>query len=395
MEKKDNELEEKKTNKKVVKKDAENKIELKEKVVDEKPVEKKESFFRKHAEGLIFSLITFIICVVLFGLFYEYYLKHLVIETTRYVNDITVTDKGIADAVDKVYDSVVVIETYEGNQKSGSGTGFVYKTDDKYGYIITNHHVIEDASIIKVKFSNEKMVEAKIVGSDEYADVAVLAVDKEYVIKTAVIGDSEKTRIGDTTFAVGAPIDSNTFSWSVTRGIISGKNRIVEVGDRNTTNIMSVLQTDTPINAGNSGGVLCDSNGEVIGVTNMKLASSQVEGMGFAIPIEDAVRYAESIISGEKIARPYLGVSMYDANNFRDGSTGVYIEYVQEGSVAEKAGLQRGDKILKINDAEITSSAYFKYELYKHKLGEKIKITVERNGSEKVLNVTLSGSNVN
>ena len=353
------------------------------------------SFFSKHKEAFIFSLITLILCSGLFIVFYEYYLKNLVIETTRYVNDVTVTDKGIADAVDKVYDSVVVIETYVSNQKYSSGTGFVYKTDDKYGYIITNYHVISDSSKVNVKFSNEKVVEAKIVGSDEYADIAVLAVDKKDVIKVAEIGSSEKLRIGDTTFAVGAPVDSNTFSWSVTRGILSGKNRIVEVNDRTNTNIMSVLQTDTAINAGNSGGVLCNSNGEVIGVTNMKLASSSVEGMGFAIPIEEAVKYANSIINGEKIARPYLGISIYDANSFRDNTTGVYIQYVEDGSAASKAGLQRGDKILKINDANITSSAYFKYELYKYNLGDKIKITVERNGQEKVINVTLSGSNVN
>ncbi len=364
-------------------------------VIKEEPIVKKEGFWKKHKEGLLSAIITFFVCVIFLGLFYEYYLKHLVVETTKYVNDVTITDKGIADAVDKVYDSVVVIETYVSNQKYGSGTGFVYKTDDKYGYIITNNHVIENASTIKVKFSNEKQYEAKVVGSDEYADIAVLAVDKDNIIKTAVIGKSEDLRLGDTTFAVGAPIDSNTFSWSVTRGIISGKNRIVEVGDRNNTIIMSVLQTDAAINAGNSGGALCNSNGEVIGVTNMKLASSQVEGMGFAIPIEDAARYADSIIKGEKISRPYLGVSIYEANSFRDNTTGVYIEYVQEGSVAQKAGLQRGDKILKINKAEITSVAYFRYELYKYKLGEKSKITVERNGKEKVIDVTLSGSNVN
>ena len=362
---------------------------------EEEEVKKKDNFFLKHKEGIIFSLITFILCLVIFGVFYEFYLKNLVVETTKYINDVTITDAGIADAVDKVYDSVVVIDTYVSNQKYASGTGFVYKTDDKYGYIITNNHVISNASKIEVKFSNDKKVEAKLVGSDEYSDIAVLAVDKENVIKTATIGDSTKLRIGDTTFAVGAPIDSNTFSWSVTRGILSGKDRMVEVSESTNTSIMRVLQTDTAINAGISGGVLCNSNGEVIGVTNMKLASSSVEGMGFAIPIEDAVKYANSIIKGEKISRPYLGISIYDANSFRSDNNGVYIEYVQEGSIAQKAGLKRGDKILKVNDTQINSTAYFKYELYKYNLGDKIKITVERNGSEKEITVTLSGSNVN
>ena len=201
-------------------------------------------------------------------------------------------------------------------------------------------------------------------------------------------------RVGDTTFAVGAPIDSNTFSWSVTRGILSGKNRVVEVSDNNSTNVMQVLQTDTAINAGNSGGALCNSNGEVIGVTNMKLASSQVEGMGFAIPIEVALKYADSITDGQQISRPYLGVSIYDAgNSFFSTNTGVYIESVEKGSAAEKAGLQRGDKILKVNDTEISSTSYFKYELYKYNIGDTINITVLRDKKEVSVKVTLSGQN--
>ena len=198
-------------------------------------------------------------------------------------------------------------------------------------------------------------------------------------------------RVGDTTFAVGAPVDSNTFSWSVTRGILSGKNRIVEMSE----GVIQVLQTDTAINSGNSGGVLCNSNGEVIGVTNMKLASSTVEGMGFAIPIEDAILYADSFIKGEKISRPYLGVSIYDkyANYFSTESEGVFIEYVEKNGSAYKAGLQKGDRILKVNGKEITSASLFKYELYKYRIGDKIKITIERDGKEKTVEVTLGTSN--
>ena len=309
--------------------------------------------------------------------------------------DITVTDAGIADAVEKVYDSVVVIKTYNRGKDYSSGTGFVYKTDDKYGYIITNDHVVNGISEVKVTFSNDKTVDASIIGSDEYSDIAVLRVEKSAVIETVIIGKSETMRVGDTTFAVGAPIDSNTFSWSVTRGILSGKNRIVEVDN---SNIMQVLQTDTAINAGNSGGPLCNSNGEVVGVTNMKLASSAVEGMGFAIPIEDATKTADSIIKGEKISRPYIGVSIYDAGSFygRNDVSGVYIEYVEEGGAAYKAGLQRGDKIIKVNDKEVNSTAYFRYELYKYNVGDKVKITVERNGKEKTFTVVLgTNSNLN
>ena len=382
------------------KKEVEETVEEKKVVeVKEEPPREKSNRNKKEKSnngGIVASIIiTFLVCLGIFALVYQYYLKNLVIETIKYEKDITVTDAGIADAVEKVYDSVVVIKTYVRGKDYASGTGFVYKTDKKYGYIITNNHVISNATDIKVTFSNDKSAEATVIGTDDYADIAVLAVDKDYVISTATVGESEKMRVGDTTFAVGAPIDSSTFSWSVTRGILSGKNRIVEVSGNSGTSVIQVLQTDTAINSGNSGGPLCNSNGEVVGVTNMKLAASAVEGMGFAIPIEEAVRYADSFISGKKISRPYLGVSIYDkySGYFSTESEGVFIEYVEKKSAADKAGLQSGDKILKVNGTEITSSSFFKYELYKYKIGEKIKITIERNGKEKTVEVILGSSN--
>ena len=364
--------------------------EKKEPIKEEKVevVRKEERKGNSRAVGLISVLLTLLVCVAAFVLFYQYYLKNLVVETTKLVKDVTITDAGIADAVEKVYDSVVVVKTYNRGKEYASGTGFVYKTDDKYGYIITNNHVISNSTEVKVVFSNDKTYDASVLGSDEYSDIAVLRVEGKAVIEVAKIGKSESMRVGDTTFAVGAPIDSNTFSWSVTRGILSGKNRIVEVDNNN---VMHVLQTDTAINSGNSGGPLCNSNGEVVGVTNMKLASSQIEGIGFAIPIEDATKIAESIIKGEKITRPYIGVSIYDAGSYygRSDVTGVFIEYVEEGGAADKAGLKRGDKIIKVNDKEVNSTAYFKYELYKYNVGDKVKITVERNGKEQTFTLVL------
>ena len=351
------------------------------------------NFFKENKQGIYCSLITLFLCLLIFGVFYNFYIKNLVIETTKLVKDVTVTDKGIADAVEKVYDSVVVVETYVKDRAYSSGTGFVFKTDDKYGYILTNQHVIDNASSVKVTFTNNETIDATIVGSDEYADIAVLSVDKKDVLLVAEIGSSEDMRLGDTTFAVGAPIDSSIYSWSVTRGTLSGKNRLVEVSESSNSFLMQVLQTDTAINSGNSGGPLCNSNGEVIGITNMKLASSQIEGMGFAIPIEEAVKYANSIISGEKISRPYIGVSIYDANSFFNRNTGVYIEYVEKGGAADKAGLKAGDKIIKVNDVKVSNTSYFRYELYRYNVGDKIEITVERDGKEKTFKVTLGTSN--
>ena len=342
----------------------------------------------KNNEGILYVILTFCACLVMFGLFYQFYLKNLVIETTKTIKDVTVTDTGIADAVEKVYNSVVTVKNYSRGKLYSTGSGFVFKTDSKYGYILTNYHVINGGSNVSVIFTNNKEEEVNVVGYDEYSDIAVLAVDKDKVISVAATGSSEDMRIGDTTFAVGTPVDSSIYSWSVTRGILSGKNRMVQVDNY----VMSVLQTDTAINSGNSGGPLCNSNGEVIGITNMKLASSQIEGMGFAIPIEDALKNAETIISGQKISRPYIGVSIYDATNYFSGETGLYVEYVEKDGPADKAGLKKGDKIIKVGDVEVNNSSYFRYQLYKYNIGDKVKITVSRNGSEKTLTVTLTGS---
>lgn len=342
----------------------------------------------KSTNGIVYVILTFCVCLCLFGGFYEFYLKHLVIETTKTIKDVTITDTGIADAVEKVYDSVVTVKNYVRNQLYSTGSGFVFKIDDKYGYILTNYHVISGGNEVSVVFTNNKDEKVTIVGYDEYSDIAVLAVDKSLVLSTAQIGSSNDMRIGDTTFAVGTPVDSSVYSWSVTRGILSGKDRMVQVDNY----VMSVLQTDTAINSGNSGGPLCNSNGEVIGITNMKLASSQIEGMGFAIPIEDAVKNAETIISGKKISRPYLGISIYDSNSYFNKTSGVYVESVEKNGAADKAGIKSGDKILKVNGVEIANTSYFRYQLYKYNIGDKIKITIERNGIEKTLNVTLAGS---
>ena len=361
-------------------------------------INKKENgnFWQKNKNVLISIVITFAICLGIFGLFYNYYLKNLIVEKIKLEKSVTVTDTGIADAVEKVYDSVVTIETYVNNRAYASGTGFVFKTEGDKAYILTNSHVISNSNRVKVTFTNNKQVTADVVGSDDYSDIAVLSVSKDDILLIAETGSSEDMKVGDTTFAVGAPIDSSIYSWSVTRGILSGKDRLVEVtsSDNKSTYVMEVLQTDTAINSGNSGGPLCNSNGQVIGITNMKLASSQIEGIGFAIPIEEALKYAESIISGKQISRPYLGITIYDATNYYSNTSGIYIEYVEQNSAADKAGLQKGDKILEVNGKEVSNSSYFKHELYKYDVGEQITIKVERNGKEKEIKITLGSKNI-
>ncbi len=361
---------------------------------EEKRLVRQEKFekSKKFVYPVIAVVITFILCLGAFTCFYQYYLKNLVIETTK--REVTVTDTGISEAVEKVYDSVVVVESYVRNKLYSTGTGFVYKTDGDDAYILTNNHVIDGADEVRVVFTNNKREEVEVVGSDEYSDVALLGIGKDKIISVAEIGSSEDLKLGDTTFAVGSPLDSSTYAWTVTRGVISGKNRTVAIsssGSSVASQVMQVLQTDTAINSGNSGGPLCNSNGQVIGITNMKLASSSVEGMGFAIPIETAVKYAEKFIKGEQITYPYIGVTVGDAvPTYRDpDASGVYVQAVEKGSPAAKGGLEKGDKILKVNDVEVENSSFFKFELYKYDIGDKIDITIERDGKEKTLTITL------
>ncbi len=310
--------------------------------------------------------------------------------------EVTITDAGIADAVEKIYDSVVVVESYKSNQLIASGTGFIYKEDNDYGYILTNNHVISSADKVKVIFTNEKEVETVIVGKDTYSDIAVLKVEKENIISVANIGSTDNLRVGDTVFAVGAPLDS-AYSWTVTRGIISGKDRMVEVALTNSTKsdyIMKVLQTDAAINSGNSGGPLANSNGEVIGITSLKLISSGVEGMGFAILVEDAINFANQLEKAGTINRPFLGISMYDSTytEFENISKeGVTVYQVEQNSSAAVSGLQSGDVVTSIQDVKVTSVAEFKYNLYKYSIGETIKLNILRNNKEKTITIKLKG----
>lgn len=318
--------------------------------------------------------------------------------------EVTITDTGIADAVEKIYDSVVVIGGYENGMLASSGTGFVYEQDDKYAYILTNSHVVETSTSVKVKFTNGNIEDVELIGNDSYSDIAVLKIAKEKIISVAEIGETKPLRVGDTVFAIGAPLDDE-YSWTVTRGILSGKDRLVDISTTSSTTadwVMSVMQTDAAINSGNSGGPLANSNGEVIGITNMKLVSDGVEGIGFAIPVEDALTYAKELRENGKIERPFLGISMLDASDtmnlarYRitvDASLeGAVVIQTQEGSPAHEAKLVMGDVITKIEDYEVTSVAKLKYYLYKYKPGDKVKITYVRGDKTETTTIKLAKS---
>ena len=354
-----------------------------------KPKKEKES--RKPKTYQLVILSSLITLVLTLGLCYGLirYLNENEVTINTGNKNVTIHDTGIADAVDKVYDSVVVVENHIGGQVQATGSGFVYESDDKYGYILTNSHVLTNATEAYVAFTDNEKVNAELVGIDEFSDVAVLKVAKKHIKQVAIMGKNNDMRVGDTTFAIGAPLDSTTYSWSVTRGILSGKDRLVSSG----TSYMTVLQTDTPINSGNSGGPLCNANGEVIGITNMKLASDQIEGMGFAIPIEIALEYADQYVSGKDVRRPYIGVAIYDSmTSFFSQESYVVVESVEQGSPAEKAGIKAGDIIIEIDGEKVENSSYFKYKLYSHKIGEEVKIKVQRGNKDKAFTVKLESN---
>ncbi len=332
------------------------------------------------------------------------YVNPTVVETvkTKIEKSVTVTDEGISDGIDNIFDAVVVVENYQRSKLAGIGSGFIY---DKDGYIMTNHHVIEKASELKVVLANGETVDATLVGSDEYADIAVIKIDKSKITKVAVIGSSVNTKVGDTVFTIGSPM-SSSYSGTVTRGILSGKNRMVEVSVSSTSNdwIMNVMQTDAAINPGNSGGPLCNVSGEVIGINSMKIVQSEIEGIGFAIPIEDALDFANKIVKGIEIKRAYLGISMGDIATsayslYRSGisidssiTSGVVVFDVASGGPSDKAGLEKGDVIVKIGKTEVSNVAELRYYLYKNNPNDTIELTIIRGKTNKTFKVTLGES---
>lgn len=311
---------------------------------------------------------------------------------------------SISTAVEKVYDAVVVVEVYdEKSNLISTGTGFVYKKTGDKAYLMTNNHVTSGGKTIKVLFTDGTELEAEVKGSDTYSDIAVLTVKDSDSIVSAVMGDSSKSKVGDTVFTVGSP-EGSDYAGTVTKGILSAQERVVAVAlenDQTSDYYMEVLQTDAAINPGNSGGPLCNINGEVIGITNMKLVDDTVEGMGFAIPIEEALNVAEVLETEGKITRPKLGVSISTVDNKlelyyqsgilvpNDVTEGIVVVSVESGSSAEKAGIKKGDIITKLAGTDTGNLAEFRYELYKHNPGEEIEVTYIRDSKESTVKITL------
>jgi len=315
-------------------------------------------------------------------------------------------ETSIATSVDKVYDKTVVVISLSKGKQVSTGTGFVYKVENGKAYIMTNNHVIDEGNSAKIEFNhNNERVDVEIVGGDVYSDIAVLTMDAKYMPEAVEIGDSEKLKLGDTIFTVGAPMGIE-YKGTVTKGIVSGLNRLVGVNlSSSSANdyYMQVIQMDAAVNPGNSGGPLCDVSGKVVGLISLKIVQDEVEGMGFSIPIEDALKYAAMIEKEGKIIRPYVGISMVDLSqesylsqnkivvpsNIKQG---IVVLEVVIGSPAAKAGLKKGDIIIKLAGELVKTVSDFRYELYKHEVGKNVEFTFYRNGKLTTAMVTLGKS---
>lgn len=317
---------------------------------------------------------------------------------------VVVDESGISEAVDKVYDGVLMIRNYQNNEVVATGTGFVYKIEGDFAYIMTNQHVVEGANKITLITYKDEEIEGEVLGGDSYVDIAIIKIKKYDGIKSLQLGNSENAKLGDLVFAIGSPLGYE-YRGSVSTGHLAGKDRLVSVStDSNISSsdwVMKVLQTDAAINPGNSGGPLMNTNGEVIGVISMKLVQTEVEGMGFAIPIEYINSKIETLEKGESIEWPLLGVSMlnvsdaknsyrYDFNIPNDIDSGVVVAGIETGSGADDSDLKEGDIITKLNGEKVQDSAYLRYELYKYSTGDTIDITYIRDGDEHTTKVVLS-----
>ncbi len=299
-----------------------------------------------------------------------------------------VAEKAANSVVEITTESVVSGQYMQQYVSKGAGSGVIISKD---GYIITNNHVIDGASTITVTLKNGKSYTAKLIGKDSQVDVALLKIDATD-LSPVTFGDSDNLKVGETAVAIGNPLGK--LGGTVTNGIISALNREITI-DGET---MNLLQTNAAINPGNSGGGLFNANAELVGLVVAKSSGSDVEGLGFAIPINDVVNILQDLMDhGYVTGRPSLGVSLTDISedqlfSYRLDEAGTYVAQVTSGSAAEKAGIKLGDLLVKIDDTEITSSSQAASLISKHKAGDEVSITIKRDGKEQTVKATLDES---
>ena len=273
--------------------------------------------------------------------------------------------------------------------ESGAGSGVIISSD---GYILTCAHVVSGASNITVSIG-DKDYPATLVGEDTTSDIAVVKVDATG-LTPATVGDSDNLKVGESVMAVGNPLGE--LGGTVTSGIVSALNRSVSIQGSSSVNTMSLIQMDASVSPGNSGGGLFNMNGELVGIVNAKSSDSDAEGLGFAIPVNDAVKVAQELLeNGYVTGRPYLGISYYAVTDAQTAAQlgvnayGVYIVEVVKGGPADKAGLQAGDRIVSVDGSEVAAQSDLGTLMQNHKAGDAIQITVARGGQMQTVTVTL------
>ncbi|KEY61161.1 S1C family serine protease [Lactococcus cremoris] len=352
--------------------------------------------------------------------------------TSTKVSNVSVNvNTDVTSAIKKVSNSVVSVMNYQkqnsqsdfssifgGNSGSSSandglklsseGSGVIYKKSGGDAYVVTNYHVIAGNSSLDVLLSGGQKVKATVVGYDEYTDLAVLKISSDHVKDVATFADSSKLTIGEPAIAVGSPLGSQ-FANTATEGILSATSRQVTLTQENgQTTSINAIQTDAAINPGNSGGALINIEGQVIGITQSKITttedgSTSVEGLGFAIPSNDVVNIINKLETDGKISRPALGIRMVDLSQLSTNDSsqlklpssvtgGVVVYSVQAGLPAATAGLKAGDVITKVGDTAVTSSTDLQSALYSHNINDTVKVTYYRDGKLATANVKLSKS---
>ena len=386
-----------------------------------------QKFYKKGVAFLIIILIGFLSGTLGSFVTLQLYQKQVSQAANNTTNTVTQTsyknENATTQAVNKVKDAVVSVITYSANrqnsvfgndetdtdtdsqQVASEGSGVIYKKNGKDAYLVTNTHVIKGASKVDIRLADGTKVPGEIVGSDTFSDIAVVKISSEKVTTVAEFGDSSKLNVGETAIAIGSPLGSE-YANTVTQGIISSLNRNVSLKSQDGQAISTkAIQTDTAINPGNSGGPLINIQGQVIGITSSKIASNggtSVEGLGFAIPSNDAQNIIKQLESDGKVTRPALGIQMVNlanigANDLRklnipsSVTSGVVVKSVQSNMPAS-GHLEKYDVITKVDDKDISSSTDLQSALYNHSIGDTIKITYYRNGKEETTTVKLDKS---
>ncbi|NLQ38549.1 trypsin-like peptidase domain-containing protein [Streptococcus mutans] len=289
----------------------------------------------------------------------------------------------------------------------GEGSGVIYKKDGDSAYLVTNNHVVKDAEKLEIMMANGKKVVGKLVGSDTYSDLAVIKISSKYVTTVAEFANSDKIKVGEPAIAIGSPLGSD-YANSVTEGIVSSLSRTVTSQNENGETISTnAIQTDAAINPGNSGGALINIKGQVIGINSSKIASSNnsnsgvaVEGMGFAIPSNDVVSIINQLEENGEVVRPALGISMANLSEAStsgrntlkipsDVTSGIVVLSTQSGMPAD-GKLKKYDVITEIDGKKVASISDLQSILYKHKKGDKIKLTFYREKDKQTVEIQLT-----